>query len=183
MAFCAAHFAFDNTGELMLVTILIFICVSIFFLLPRKVKKYSTTLPGVNYKLCYSDKDKTLTSEKYNITGRPDYVYKHRLTGMLIPIELKSGCIKNKNMPRLGDLMQLAAYFILLEECFGVKPRFGYVAYKDFMFQIPNDKQLRRSVLKKVSAMRQMISTKHIAHRKDKSVCKNCVYYHVCDVR
>ena len=38
---------------------------------------------------------------------------------MLMPVEIKSGSIKSEPLPHMGDLMQLAAYFVILEEEYG----------------------------------------------------------------
>ena len=84
----------------------------------RKRKKRQGFL---GYKLIYADqkgnkkeKDfgKLLYSKKYDIQGKPDYIFQKRLGNAIIPVEIKSGSIKDDNFPHPGDRMQLATYFL-----------------------------------------------------------------------
>ncbi|WP_306530808.1 hypothetical protein, partial [Anaerotignum lactatifermentans] len=38
---------------------------------------------------------KLLYSAKYNLQGKPDYIFKKRLGSAIVPVELKSGAIKD----------------------------------------------------------------------------------------
>ncbi len=95
------------------------------------------------YRLVYFD-GKLLKSEEHNLSGRPDMIYKRFWGRALIPVELKSG---ESDYPRQGDLMQLAAYFIIIEEAFGIRPRKGRLIYRNTMFIIRNTKKLRKELL------------------------------------
>lgn len=85
-------------------------------------------IPG--YALLYADRkqDKNkdfgrlLYSAKYDLQGRPDYVFCSRLLGRIVPVELKSGCIGEAEEPHHGDFLQLAAYFLILEDVYGKRP-------------------------------------------------------------
>ena len=65
-------------------------------------------IPG--YALLYADRkqDKNedfgrlLYSAKYDLQGRPDYVFCSRLLGRIVPVELKSGCIGEAEEPHHG---------------------------------------------------------------------------------
>ncbi|MCL2415745.1 MAG: hypothetical protein FWD01_02925, partial [Defluviitaleaceae bacterium] len=76
--------------------------------------------PGF-YHLVYTDQkplereknviySKLLRSKRYNLVGKPDYIYRHSITKSWLPVEIKSGIIGDA-MPHKGDLMQMTAYF------------------------------------------------------------------------
>lgn len=173
---------------LMFLAILVFI--KIFFL--RRIKKCNIRLPFWPWILIYSDEkinknqknitcSKILFSKKYNLSGKPDMIYKNLFTQSLIPIELKSGSIGNKKKPRLSDLFQLVSYFIILKDCFKKKPRYGFLIYSDCMFFVPNTIKLRNKVINALENMNSilkagLLKTKFLSsYKKDYSVCKNCI--------
>lgn len=147
---------------------LILILLRILFLCSKK--KRPSKLSMIGYKIVYTDqKEKTklkgvdygviLYSAKYDIQGKPDYIFKSVFGSNFVPVEIKSGLIKNEPMPHKGDFMQLAAYFLLIEDVYGVKPKFGMLIYKDYMFKIRNTARIRKEVLKQLHEMRQMLET------------------------
>lgn len=92
-----------------------------------------------------------LYSHRYQLTGRPDYLV--RVGSARVPVEVKSG--RAPAEPYEGHVLQLAAYCLLAEEEFGVRPSYGLLRYDDATLQIPYDKPLRRRVLDTLEAMRQ----------------------------
>ncbi|MCL2376209.1 MAG: Dna2/Cas4 domain-containing protein [Defluviitaleaceae bacterium] len=100
---------------------------------------------------------KLLRSEKHNLRGKPDFVFKNIITGRLVPMELKSGEVEDE--PRHGDIMQLAAYFLIIEEAMGKRPKKGYLRYKNAMFKIKNTARLHKALLAVVGDMRKMLIT------------------------
>lgn len=130
-----------------------------------KVRPTGTML---GYKLIYTDKkhekksdgvlySKLLQSNRYNIRGKPDYIYKKIIGGGLMPIELKSGKIGDAKAPHEGDLLQLAAYFLIIEEEYQTKPKEGRLVYSDYMFKVKNTKRLRSRLLGTIYDMRNML--------------------------
>ena len=109
------------------------------------------------YKIFYAE-GKLLKSEKYALKGRPDIIFRNIITGRLIPAELKSGrADKNSpQLPKIGDKMQLVAYFLLAEEVYGIRPKKGYLQYADCLFVIKNTKKLRQELLQILEDMRDM---------------------------
>jgi CRISPR-associated exonuclease Cas4 len=102
---------------------------------------------------------KILYSQQYDIQGKPDYIFKKR-SGQLIPVELKSGSISDdETMPHQGDLIQLAAYFLIIEDVYGIRPKEGRLVYKNKMFIIKNTKAIRNQVEDTIDDMRQMLET------------------------
>jgi len=103
---------------------------------------------------------KILISEKYNLRGKPDFIFKHKKKpNLLLPVELKSGSIKDAKEPHYGDMMQLVAYFLIIEDCFGVVPPEGMIAYKDRIFVIKNVPEIRKMLLDIIEDMEYMLET------------------------
>ena len=105
------------------------------------------------------DKDfgKLLYSAEYELQGKPDYIFKKRFGRGIVPVELKSGSIGDDPLPHKGDLLQLGAYFLILEDVYKVRPKFGRLAYKDYMFVVKNSKRLRKEVQRTTKEMREML--------------------------
>jgi CRISPR-associated exonuclease Cas4 len=123
------------------------------------------------YKLCYNDtksfktnkkkqKNKIFLSKKYNLSGKPDLIYKNIFTGRIIPVELKSSKSKENN-PNYGDFLQLVSYFIILSENAKHNPRVGLLVYADYMFVIKNTKKFRKEVIAKLDAMQMVLKNKN----------------------
>lgn len=112
---------------------------------------------------------------KYDLKGKPDYIFKKFLSKQLVPIEIKSGEIGDSDMPRKGDMLQLAAYFLIIQEVYGVKPKFGRLVYKDHMFIIKNTMSLRRETIRMLSRMRMMLRDGEEEAYPSYLKCRNCV--------
>ena len=65
------------------------------------------------------DFGKLLYSAKYELQGKPDYIFQSPVLKKIVPVELKSGVIDEEEMPHHGDLLQLGAYFLILEDVYG----------------------------------------------------------------
>ena len=153
------------------------------------IKKMAIKLPFWPWILIYSDerdknqknifKSKLLFDKNNKLSGKPDLIYRNIFTKSIMPIELKSGNIGAKKKPRMGDLFQVIAYFIILESYFKKKPSHGYLIYSDYMFKIPNKRMLRKKVLNALKNMRLILSNGHIpdfiSHEKNSQICKNCI--------
>ena len=140
-------------------------------------------IPG--YALLYADQKhgrgatedfgKLLYSAKYDLQGKPDYVFSSRLFRKIVPVELKSGSIGEAEEPHHGDYLQLAAYFLILEDVYGKKPAFGRLVYRDYMFEIKNTAKIRREVLTTVKDMRQMLIDGIAEPKPSFAHCRPCV--------
>ena len=178
-------FSFENT----VIFALVFFCIAaaIFIGISRaEIVKKKT---DYNMKLCrmiYDDnsngiKDdsvetgRLLYSEKLDIQGKPDFVFMHSITGHIIPVEIKSGSIKDEYRPHDGDLMQLACYFAIAEEEFGRKVKYGKIIYKDYMFKVKNTKHLRKKLVNTVKHMRGMLEGNAEKAYPDYLKCRHCV--------
>lgn len=119
---------------------------------------------------------KILTSEKHQIQGKPDYIYANFKKNKMIPVEIKSGTIKNGE-PHRGDLFQLLSYFLIIEEVYGAKVKQGRLIYKNTMFIVKNTYSLRKQLLSEIDKMRDMLETEKISTRFEPSFakCKHCI--------
>ncbi len=131
------------------------------------IKKLPSSNRMSGYALFYADQKqngkneenfgKLLHSAEYELQGKPDYIYKKRLGKGLVPVELKSGKIGDDPLPHRGDLLQLAAYFLIIHDVYGVRPKLGRLVYSDYMFVVKNTKSLRKEVLNTTKEMREML--------------------------
>lgn len=148
---------------------LIFILILLFYFRGRNwtMKKLPSSNRLGGYTLIYADqkqgskneKDfgKLLYSAEYELQGKPDYIFKKRFGKGIVPVELKSGSIGDDPLPHRGDLLQLGAYFLILEDVYHVRPKFGRLVYKDYMFVVKNKKSLRKEVQRTTKEMREML--------------------------
>ena len=95
-------------------------------------------------------------SARYRLSGKPDDILKEK--GFLIPVE-------RKDSPRFypSYKMQLAAYCLLIEDLYGVRPPYGYVILRkpeggEEHIRIPYDDDLRGELLLTMRRMRRIIA-------------------------
>lgn len=173
----------------MLVVLLVIFTTILFYSFRQEQNDITKTTPETHirgYEILYTDQkgdfDKTkvivsqmIVSDKYALRGKPDYIYINKSKTDLIPVELKSGKIKDNEMPYAGDLMQLVAYFLMIEDKFTIKPREGRIIYKDHMFIIKNTKKLRTDLLKIIDDMNNMLETGESNVSPSFIKCKHCI--------
>ncbi|HHX59813.1 MAG TPA: CRISPR-associated protein Cas4 [Epulopiscium sp.] len=140
------------------------------------IKQPRHGIPGAQ--IIYSDEEDNtlLVSEKYDLQGKPDYIFQTLLGGSYIPVELKSTKLKqDEYYPHEGDLMQLVAYFLIIEDVYGKRPKQGRLIYKNKMFIIKNTGSLRRQIKRHLKEMRRMIKTGKGTALPSFPKCRNCV--------
>ena len=93
-----------------------------------------------------------LFANDLRLVGKPDYLVE-QANGMVIPVELKSS--RAPQEPREGHLLQLAAYCLLVEENYGIRPDFGIIQYKDKAFAVDYDEDLEDELLEILIEMRE----------------------------
>ena len=71
--------------------------------------------------------EKPLFARRIGLTGKPDYLLDVR--GNTIPVEVKPR--RRAPRPYESDLMQLAAYCLLVEETIGTAPPYGLLRYAE----------------------------------------------------
>ena len=135
---------------------------------PAPIKKIPPDSVLKGYRLFYTDQkvkqreadviySKLLQSERYNLQGKPDYIL--RKGNKYVPMELKSGSIGDAGIPHDGDVMQLVAYFLIIEDLYRGRVSGGRIIYKDVAFVVRNTRSLRKALFKRVKRMRTMLKT------------------------
>ena len=90
-------------------------------------------------------------SRKHQVIGKPDYLV--RSCGTSIPVEVKF-TRSPPGGPYLSHVMQVAAYCLLVEDQFGVRPTHGLIKYNDGVFEIEYTPDLERELLQLLASMR-----------------------------
>jgi CRISPR-associated exonuclease Cas4 len=120
---------------------------------------------------------RVLRSARYGVSGKPDYLVEER--GRVVPVELKP--TRRSATPWLRDVVQLAAYCLLVEE---TEPRFagyGYLRYADRTFRIEFTESLRAELLRTLSALRADLAAPDVDPNHDDSRrCVRCSLVQVC---
>jgi CRISPR-associated exonuclease Cas4 len=120
---------------------------------------------------------RVLRSARYGLAGKPDYLVQER--GHIVPVELKPS--RESNAPWLRDVVQLAAYCLLLEE---TDPRFGgygYLRYANRTFRIDFTDRVRQELLRTLEGMRADLAASDVLpNHHDPRRCARCMLVAVC---
>ena len=128
-------------------------------------------MPG--FTLIYADQKQS--GKKSEGFGKLLYSAKYDLRGAIVPVELKSGSIKDDPLPHPGDLLQLAAYFLLLEDIYGKRPPYGWLKYSDYMFYVRNTRKIRKEVKQTMADMRKMLEDGEGTPNASFVNCRHCI--------
>lgn len=119
-----------------------------------------------------------LYSARYRLSGRPDYLLRH--AGALVPVEVKPG--RHAQQPYESDLMQLAAYCLLLEEQNGQAPPYGLLRYAENSFRLRYTPGVRETLLELLDEMRDLLDADDCARSHDEARrCAGCGFFAMCD--
>jgi len=142
------------------------------------------TRHGVVGDLAYDDSaqanPEVFVSEKYGLSGRPDYVLAQG--DVHIPVEVKTGRVPRG--PLFSHVLQVAAYCLLLEEADGRAPPYGILRYDGTSHEIEYNEDLKKLLLGKVAEMRTALA-KGEAHRNHNrpGKCLGCSRRSACPER
>ncbi len=126
------------------------------------------------------DKSKVFKSERYGLSGRPDYIIKSAQG--LIPVEEKKG--RTPRGPLFSHILQVAAYCLLLEETTGTPPHYGMLKYPEHEHEIEYDEGLKKMLMEKLAEMRKLIETEDVHRNHNRpGKCLNCSRRPVCPER
>ncbi len=122
--------------------------------------------------------EKPLFSERYRLTGKPDYLVEENAA--IIPVEVKPN--RTASAPRESDVMQLAAYALLVAETFAGKPApYGLLKYRDVVFRIEMTEALRDGLLTLVAEMRVDRAAREVSRsHREPHRCRACGYRAEC---
>jgi len=122
-------------------------------------------------------------SKRLLMAGKPDYLMKDR-NGNLIPVEVKSGNAPRTGRPYESHLMQLAAYFLLIEDVLQRPAPYGLIRYRNRTLRVANTNELRERLMDVIAQMRALLA-RGAAHRNHNRAqrCSRCSVAHACDER
>lgn len=121
---------------------------------------------------------KPLFSEKYKLTGKPDYLV--RQGNQLIPVEVKS--TPAPAQPYANHVAQVMAYCLLIEDIYQVIPTHGVIRYTDHSFDIPYTQQEYERLVQIMADMRRKLGVEPVARsHQSPTRCDGCGYRHECD--
>ena len=172
-----------NGLPLLLVLILLFLAALLW--LGGKRRRVQSGVP--EGKVVYNDtgawraNNHVLHAAEYRLAGKPDYLVE-QADGSIIPVEVKSGAAPTK--PWDGQILQLAAYCLLVETNFGVRPSHGILQYSDRAFAIEYSDDLELDLLDLLDEMRATSTEVDVLpdHNQPRR-CARCGVRDSCDYR
>jgi CRISPR-associated exonuclease Cas4 len=122
-------------------------------------------------------------SKRLLMAGKPDYLIKDR-NGDLIPVEVKSSNAPRAGRPYASHLMQLAAYFLLLEDVLQRPVPYGLIRYRNRTLRVDNTDEMRARLMEVIAQMRRLMA-RDVARRTHNRAqrCSRCSVAHACDER
>jgi CRISPR-associated exonuclease Cas4 len=124
-----------------------------------------------------------LYSRALGLAGKPDYLLRDP-QGNLIPVEVKSGVAPRDGRPYKAHLLQLAAYFVLVEDALNGAVPYGLIRYRNRTCQIANTAALRAELLETIRQMRRLLTRNQADRNHDHPQrCARCSMAHACDER
>ena len=122
--------------------------------------------------------EKPLFARNLGLVGKPDYLI--QLRGQIIPVEVKPG--RRAGRPYESDLMQLAAYCVLVEETSGVAPSYGLLRYAEQTFRLDYTDAVRDEILALLDEMRDLLDLDDCErNHDDERRCMGCGFFEQCE--
>jgi CRISPR-associated exonuclease Cas4 len=161
---------------------LFLLLVALFLLWRASRQRREAGLPGG--RLIYTDThgwgklEKPLTAPDLGLTGKPDYLV--QTGGSIIPVEVKSG--RAPAAPYDSHIFQLAAYCLLVEKTYGIRPPYGIIHYSGRDFAIDYTRQLESALLDRLAEIRRDESRRDVPRSHEEPPrCRKCGFRSVCD--
>jgi CRISPR-associated exonuclease Cas4 len=122
-------------------------------------------------------------SKRLLMAGKPDYLMKDR-SGDLIPVEVKSSNAPRAGRPYESNLMQLAAYFLILEDVLERPTPYGLIRYRNRTLRVANTDELRARLMEVIAQMRGLMARggARRSHNRPQR-CSRCSVAHACNER
>ena len=114
---------------------------------------------------------RVLRSARYGVGGKPDLLIVEK--GRVAPMELKP--TREAEAPWLRDVVQLAAYCLLVEETYERPAGYGYLGYANRTFRIDFTDSMRSTLLKTLADLRADLHAADVARdHDDRRRCVRC---------
>jgi CRISPR-associated exonuclease Cas4 len=119
-----------------------------------------------------------VTSERLMLRGRMDALIDE--TGVPAPYEVKATAAPLRPWP--GQVLQLGAYALLLEERYGRAVDRGYLHYLegDVVREVGIGEAERAAVLEVLASLQEVVTTEAMPPRAPAARCRDCVYRKIC---
>jgi CRISPR-associated exonuclease Cas4 len=123
--------------------------------------------------------ERPLIARRLGLSGKPDYLLDMR--GYVIPVEVKPG--RRAARPYESDLLQLAAYCLLVEETHDAAPPYGLLRYAEQTFRLNYTDTVRAEVIALIDEMRGALEEELECGRShdDRFRCAGCGFFEQCD--
>ena len=122
--------------------------------------------------------EEPLYDRTLSLTGRPDYLVQHG--NQVLPVEVKSGRVADA--PYDAHIFQLAAYCLLVESAYGVRPDYGVLHYANRTFAVDYTLELETALLETLEEMRALERRKSVNRSHHSAArCRGCGFRAVCD--
>jgi CRISPR-associated exonuclease Cas4 len=166
-----------------MVAYLLLICAAVLLIGAIRLRR-ATGIPWARVRMSdtsdWRPMERPLISQRYGLVGKPDYVLETRAG--LIPVEVKPS--RRATEPYDSDLMQLAAYCLLIEDTTSHAPRYGLLRYAEYTFHMPYTPALRAELLELIEELRNSRTAPDVARSHSSAArCQGCGFYAVCDDR
>jgi CRISPR-associated exonuclease Cas4 len=123
-----------------------------------------------------------LFSRRYGLSGKPDYLLEDEEG--LIPVEVKSGNAPRNRQPHRSHLMQLAVYFVLVEDALRSPAPYGLIRYKDRTLRVENTDELREDLFSIITEMTVTLAQNSARRSHDQARrCAGCSVADACNER
>jgi CRISPR-associated exonuclease Cas4 len=124
--------------------------------------------------------ERPLFSQEFHLTGKPDYLVADGAD--VIPVEVKSS--RAPAQPRPSHILQLAAYCLLVEECYRRRPPYGIIKYADRAFEVDYTPELEDELLATLDDMRDDLDHDDAPRNHDEPIrCQFCGYNQHCELK
>jgi len=124
--------------------------------------------------------ERPLFSRQFLLTGKPDYLVADGAD--VIPVEVKSS--RAPAQPYPSHVLQLAAYCLLVEECYRRRPPYGIIKYADHPFEVDYTPALEDELLATLDEMRADLAAGNAPRSHDEPHrCQACGYRRWCEQR
>ncbi|MEE8391810.1 MAG: Dna2/Cas4 domain-containing protein [Anaerolineae bacterium] len=134
----------------------------------------------------WNQPERPLFSREFLLTGKPDYLVDDG--DDVIPVEVKSCRAPTLRLrsghaqPYPSHILQLAAYCLLVEECYRRRPPYGIIKYADRAFEVDYTKELKDELLATLDGMWDGLDNDDAPRNHDEPTrCQSCGYGQHCE--
>ncbi len=125
--------------------------------------------------------EEPLYSAEYRLVGRPDYLV-YDQEGNIVPVELKSS--RAPAEPYESHVLQLAAYCLLVDQQYEIRPTYGIIQYHDMAFAVAYTMELEEDLLHLLAEMRDCMFDEELDRdHEDMGWCAKCGVREFCQQR